>query len=575
MRIRPLLVLALLAAALLAAGPAAAPAAGQRVVGTVRAGETGRPLPAAFVALVDSADIRIAGALTGPHGRFVLAAPRAGAYRVRVEMIGYRAAVSPALELAPDSVVRHDVRLGVEAVALDGLEVSAETSGCRVSPEEGESLDRLWREARKALNVVAWAEREHLLRYDIERYTRQLSPVSLRVLEEERDTLEGLTVGRPFRTLPIEELDRGGYVRQAPMRPGRYSYYGPDADVVLSDRFVERHCFWIDTDPPDDAPWIGLAFRPRERRDITDIAGVLWLDRATAELRVIEYRYTPLPPRVPARNVGGRIEFERLPSGAWIIDRWWIRTPGAPRELGLAGIEESGAVVLQARTVEELAVIRAEARVGIVTGSVMDHGGEPLPGAVVYLSGTEHRDTTGEAGRYRLRAPAGRYTLTFHHPALDSLGVFPAPTEIDLEPGDSLTVRLTVPGTSPGTSDSGASDPHRPGTPAAHRAPAGDTLSGRYLVFPIEPIDVVVPGRSPILARRGCSPAVYLDGSELPDETAGHLLNALPAGTIEGIEIYASAAATPAEFSRNAVAPPGLGGREACGAIVIWTRRER
>jgi hypothetical protein len=226
------------------------------------------------------------------------------------------------------------------------------------------------------------------------------------------------------------------------MRAGRYVYYGPDAEVVLSDPFLDRHCFWIETDAPDDEPWIGLGFRPRERREVTDIRGVLWLDRGTAELRVLEYRYTPLPRRVPARHVGGRLEFERLPSGAWIIDRWWIRTPGERGRARIPRIEEAGAVVLRARTVEELAVLRAEERTGVITGVVDDDAGAPLPGAVVYLSGTEHRANTGTDGRFRLRVPAGRYALSFHHPTLDSLGVYPEPVEVEVGAGDSVRVRL-------------------------------------------------------------------------------------------------------------------------------------
>ncbi len=89
-----------------------------------------------------------------------------------------------------------------------------------------------------------------------------------------------------------------------------------------------------------------------------DITGVLWLDRATAELRYLEYRYTKLAGWVPATAVGGRIDFQRLPNGAFVIHAWWIRapipelrrTPG--REPRLFGFKERGGRVTAVLTAD-------------------------------------------------------------------------------------------------------------------------------------------------------------------------------------------------------------------------------
>jgi hypothetical protein len=72
---------------------------------------------------------------------------------------------------------------------------------------------------------------------------------------------------------------------------------------------------------------IGLAFEPARKRRVADVKGVLWLDAATAELRHLEFTYTNLPWDVPASRVGGRVEFEQLASGVWIVRRWYVRAP--------------------------------------------------------------------------------------------------------------------------------------------------------------------------------------------------------------------------------------------------------
>ncbi|MFQ5691006.1 MAG: hypothetical protein ACE5HQ_12130 [Gemmatimonadota bacterium] len=135
---------------------------------------------------------------------------------------------------------------------------------------------------------------------------------------------------------------------------GAARYYAPDAGVLLSDEFLATHCLSV---TENGGRWIGLRFDPVPDREVADVAGVLWLDRSTRELKRLEYTYTRLrqflrrnvlPPLVadiydrawPDRRVslyriplsgqdccGGSLEFERLWNGAWITRRWEIRTP--------------------------------------------------------------------------------------------------------------------------------------------------------------------------------------------------------------------------------------------------------
>jgi hypothetical protein len=64
-----------------------------------------------------------------------------------------------------------------------------------------------------------------------------------------------------------------------------------------------------------------------EEARLPDISGVLWLDPVTSELRDLEYAYENLEMDVPSDALGGEVRFARLPSGAWIVRRWSIRTP--------------------------------------------------------------------------------------------------------------------------------------------------------------------------------------------------------------------------------------------------------
>jgi hypothetical protein len=107
---------------------------------------------------------------------------------------------------------------------------------------------------------------------------------------------------------------------------------------------------------------VGLGFEPVADRRLTDIAGVLWLDPRSAELRDLEFHYTNLGQWAGTR-AGGSITFARLPSGAWVIRKWYIRAPvplvrrrlaGAEVRLrplamvdtvGIAGFQEEGAWV--------------------------------------------------------------------------------------------------------------------------------------------------------------------------------------------------------------------------------------
>ena len=454
--------LSLLAFLLLAAsGPLAADVLPTRGVAVPRAAEgirgqvveqgSGRPVAGAMVVLAGAGGRQLAAALTGPDGGFRLAVPGPGRYQLRVERVGYATIAGMEVEVAPGATVERTLEVAVRTVVLEGLSLSGRRR-CQVRPGEGEATQVVWEEARKALSATAWAQEQGLFTFHVRMHDREMDPASQRIAAEQ-STLSTIPGARPFASLPAADLSRNGYVR----REGSETvYYAPGAGVLLSDEFLDEHCVRLVRGQGERAALVGLAFEPVEGRSLPDVAGTLWLDRATAELRELDYRYTGLEGEAARHEgVGGSQRFERLPGGAWIVRQWSIRMPvlrqqrvevtgrGQVYEQLLALRERGGEVLrIDSRT----GTVRAGAGGVALEGAVFDSTrAAPLAGARVFLSGTSHETTTGADGRFRLEGVApGRYSLSFSHPRLDSLGYVAAPRDAQAAEGGAA-VELAVP----------------------------------------------------------------------------------------------------------------------------------
>jgi hypothetical protein len=275
-------------------------------------------------------------------------------------------------------------------------------------------------------------------------YERDLDNRS-RIRTERSDSVRA-TSRRPFVSHDPELLHQRGYI--FPVGDST-SYNAPDADLLLSEGFVQDHCFEIAAPGADDPPgMIGLKFEPTRSRRVPEIGGVLWLDRVTAELRLLEfgYRNADLPPE--AQHAGGRVRFGRLPNGGWIVDDWSIRMPTLGRRLTLRGgrdtvigFREAGG---SARPAGSTPVDpRTIGLTGVVTDSTT---GTPLSGIQVSIQAGAYADTTDESGRYRIRAPAtGHYAVTFAHPVLRFAGLDSAVRGARLERGREDSVDVALP----------------------------------------------------------------------------------------------------------------------------------
>lgn len=442
----------ILAAVAVAAALTAGTLHAQELRGALVEAGADRPIPGAVVVLLDEAGVERASTLTHPGGAFVLRAPAPGRYRIRADRIGYRSHTSPVLDLSAGETREYRMSVPAEAVVLEGISVRAERR-CLVRLTEGPHAHELWEEARKALQATALASEQKLFRFTAAVYEREVDPQTLRVTREENRRASALTEA-PFAALPVEDLMEHGFVQ---ITPDGTEYYAPDAKMLLSDVFLEHHCF---RPRAGRDGLVGLAFEPIGRRGVPGVRGVLWLDPQTSELRHLEFSYTELPWSVRTDSVGGRVEFRRMPNGAWIVEKWWIRMPviqvqdgegnalsigpGTVRREVLAGYKVDGGSILEiaAGPGDPMRAARAAVE-GIVWDSAR---AAPLAGARVFISGTQYAAVTDEGGRFRLDdLPDGEFAVAFMHPRLDSVGMIPPAQPVSLRAAETAAVELAVP----------------------------------------------------------------------------------------------------------------------------------
>jgi len=430
--------------------PGALPA--QVVRGIVRDSASGDPAAGVLVALVQSASGERRTVLTDEEGRFTIAAPGPGSYSLETKRIGVRSVLSPAFTLTAGEARELSVSVAPVVAVLDAVRISGR-SYCGERVRQGAETATLWEDVRATLTATRLTREGRGFPVTIASFRRTLDPANFEVRTEERSEQNGVT-SNPFVSAPLASLSAHGYIIDG--GDGTLVYRAPDVDALLSDTFIRDHCFRAVLGTNAQTGLIGLSFEPTSARRVPDIAGILWIDARTHQLRRLEYRYTR-----PPLDFGGRfpisyIEYARMPSGAWIVQRWAIRMPqvartGAkerptnPLALGeppsnrlFAVIEEGG---------EALIGIRQTSRViYAVEGLAYDSSaGRPLAGARVSLRGTAFSATADAAGRFRIQLPdTGSYMLVVDHPRLDSLG-FEVPSRGVRVAGALTTADIAVP----------------------------------------------------------------------------------------------------------------------------------
>jgi hypothetical protein len=198
-------------------------------------------------------------------------------------------------------------------------------SPCTVRPGRGLPAYTLWDEARKALRSTAFLQDAQRVEYTVRTYRVYIVPRFAR-RRRQFDPPRRVT-GRPFFTLTPAELATEGYTR---VEGDSVAFYGPDAQVLLSDEFMDTHCLYVD-ERHADRQTVALGFEPVHRQGIVDIRGYLRFNRRTGELRSVEYQYLEADGTNRQSPTGGSVDFQRLENGAWAVTHWRIHTTNIDR----------------------------------------------------------------------------------------------------------------------------------------------------------------------------------------------------------------------------------------------------
>lgn len=296
--------------------------AAQQIRGSILLPDSSRAV-GVIVMASDAHGTVVSRALSTTRGDFALRLPAFGKYDLRFLRIGFKPTTLSAI--AADSLPVHPlhVTLRGEAITLATVTVQGK-SVCRMQLDSAQTVARLWEEARKAIIATQLSATQLAPHVRAGLYERQTDLTETEVLASHNSFSSGSTL-RPFASLRPDSLAKVGY---ATWDAKGSVYRAPDADALLSNDFASLHCFQVTPPPGDRGDWVGIGFRPvRNRGDLVDIEGTLWLDRKSSELRLLEYRYTNLPSDYVPANAGGSVEFVRLSNGAWVINRWFIRMP--------------------------------------------------------------------------------------------------------------------------------------------------------------------------------------------------------------------------------------------------------
>jgi hypothetical protein len=424
-----------------------APLSAQEVRGVVSDVETGAPVAGAMVLLLDTAEVPATRVLTADDGSFHLTAPQPGRYHLRIDRIGYASTSTDPFDLSPGRSLVRDIATGVEPIELEGIDVEG-APRCQVRPAEGLATSRVWEEARKALSAAAWTSEREMYRFAWMRYVREVAPDGRRVLDERR-TYQRRFTPQPFSSVPAEILAREGFVR----RDGRDRVYdAPDAAVLLSDAFLDTHCFSLRGGKEGEG-LIGLRFEPVGGRRLPEVEGVIWLERRTARLTSVDYGYVNLGRTLDAEDAGGEIVFAGLPNGTWVVKEWRIRMPRLEERRGaggavryhVLGYRDEGGQVRSIATADGRVVQDDEHAAG-VTGVVTDSAGRPAPGARVWIQGADREARTGEDGTFAFPdLGVGTWRVGATTPRLETFGHGGTTAEVDVAAGTAPEVRLALP----------------------------------------------------------------------------------------------------------------------------------
>src|SRR4051812_33808791 len=261
------------------------PVAGQRVVGVARIAGSDAPAPETAILLINASGAIVGGTLSSADGRYVLRAPAPGRFRVRARRIGFAPDSSGDLRLDLGGEVSFDPVLIALTTSLQDVSVEG-TQRCQVTAQSGATASRLWQAVQNALTATLASKDAGQIAFRLSQFQREVEPGTGRIIRGSTQQMRALN-SEPYRSVSPDSLAEIGF---AHTEGDSSVYFAPDARTLTSEIFTETHCIRAQIDPANPSQ-IGLAFQPVGDPHLVDVSGILWLDRASGELRDLDYRY--------------------------------------------------------------------------------------------------------------------------------------------------------------------------------------------------------------------------------------------------------------------------------------------
>jgi hypothetical protein len=410
----------------------------------------GKPIVGANLSLVDDHGMSLFGNFSDQGGHSVLRAPSAGRYVVRADKVGYDSWSSVLLYVTAAPI---HVRVGMSPLRNPTTVIARSETACQVLTPPGTPAGDLWVEIRKALTASALTDAQGLVPLDVDLYERALDR-NLGVVSERKEQRSRIA-RRPATGISWDQIDSA---RRGAVSGGEV-YRAPDAATLVSDQFVNSHCYAAIRGYGPETGLTGLEFRPAKIGSQPDLTGILWLDPKANALRSLNFDYVNLPIPLRIARTTGRVEFQQLPAGQWIVPRWYIRMPRVAQMAStdsLLGYQEVGGASRPAGTAAPASVTNAVIPAlddtvagpqSFISGIVYDSTtGTPLPGVQVSTGGGRFKATTSAGGHYEL-AIAGPLsdTIVFEHPRLRLYRVATRVQSISLPSGSRGEANVLVP----------------------------------------------------------------------------------------------------------------------------------
>ena len=404
----------------------------------------GEPIPGTLLTLIPEKDSTPVARFTDRAGRATFIAPRRGGYRVRAERVGYDTWLS--VVLVPSRTPTR-VRAGMKprSLRLPPVTGRGETQ-CSNLGEQATVAGDMWGEIRKALAANSLTESQGLAPVDIESYDRIIDANGA-IVSEKTDRRRANSI-RPYH---FASLQAGGTGSSAQSLLGI-----PDTATLLSDQFVSSHCFTGIRGVGPENGLLGLEFKPAKLGSKPDLSGVLWLDPITYSLRHLAFDYVNIPVSLRTARASGRVDYQQLSGGEWIVSKWRLRIPrgsasARPGAGAIAGYHEIGGIARSTGSpvMAPAAVVSApspsEGQMKI-SGTVLDGTtGKPLAGVRVSTVSGAHKTATNRGGGYELLVESLEDSLVFEHPRLRLFRV-PAVIPVTVTSGGAAQASVIVPG---------------------------------------------------------------------------------------------------------------------------------